>query len=203
LSLAIKPSSTPSASVSRPSAGPPPGRATRSRPTGGPGWCWPATPSCAWPASSPRTRGCRGSGPDPSHGCHPIGCGAGFRGCCAHWARRRVRRNPPDAPQAGSGAAARDLPCVTQRSRSQPPSPEEAEQGRESRLRAPPSAPSATDRGRRSTGTPRRVKSQAKGPVPAPDAVLWPGRPAVMALTEIGSGAHLVMGLSPDRWCGP
>ena len=44
--------STRSGSVSRPWAGPRRGRGTPSRPIAGPGWCWPATPSCAWPASS-------------------------------------------------------------------------------------------------------------------------------------------------------
>jgi hypothetical protein len=58
--------STPSGSVSRPLAGRPHGRASPPRPTAGPGWCRPATPSCAWPARSSRTRGCPGSSPDPS-----------------------------------------------------------------------------------------------------------------------------------------
>ena len=94
---------TPSGLPSRPSAGPFRALARPSRPTAGPGWCWPATPSCAWPAPSPATSGCRGNGPDRSHGCHRCGCGAGFRGCCAHWAHQRVRRNSPGAPQAGPG----------------------------------------------------------------------------------------------------
>ncbi len=166
MSLAIKPSSTPSGSVSRPSAGPSRALARPSRPTAGPGWCWPATPSCAWPASSLATSGCRGSGPDPSHDGHPTGCGAGFRGCCAHWARQPVRRNPPDAPQAGPGAAARDLPCVTRQSRSQPPSP--------GRSRATPRKPpdltaiSTKQPSPRSAANSARppVKSQAQGSSP-------------------------------------
>jgi hypothetical protein len=162
LSLAIKPSSTPSASPSRPSAGPPRGPATPPRPTAGPGWCWPPTPSCAWPAPSPATSGCRGSGPDPSRGCHRCECGAGFRGCCALWARQRVRRNPSGAPQADPGAAARDPRRATRRSRSQPPSP-----GR-SRARPPKPPERLTidtkrrDLGRRPTRHAHRVKSQAK-----------------------------------------
>jgi hypothetical protein len=40
--------------------------ATPSRPTARPGWCWPPTPSYAWPAPSPATSACRGSGPDPN-----------------------------------------------------------------------------------------------------------------------------------------
>jgi hypothetical protein len=58
--------STPSASPSRPWAGPPRGHAILTRPTAGPGWCWPPTPSCAWPARPLVTSGCRGSGPDPA-----------------------------------------------------------------------------------------------------------------------------------------
>ena len=77
MSLAIKPSSTPSGSPSRPSVGPRHVRAIPPRPTGGPGWCWPATPSCAWPARSWRMRGCRGSGPAPSRGGHRCGSAAG------------------------------------------------------------------------------------------------------------------------------
>jgi hypothetical protein len=120
-----------------------------SRPTAGSGWCWPATPSCAWPAPSPATSGCRGNGPDRSHGCHRCGCGAGFRGCCAHWARQRVRRNSPGAPQAGPGAAARDLPCVTQRSRSQPRDPGAGRPGPQ----GPPEGPSPILHARRPRST--------------------------------------------------
>jgi hypothetical protein len=115
--------STPSGSVSRRLAGRPRGPAILSRPTAGPGWCWPPTPSCAWPASSPAISGCRGSGPDPNRVCHRCGSAAGFRSCWSGWARRRVRRNPPGALQAGPRAAARDPRCATRRSRSPPTSP--------------------------------------------------------------------------------
>jgi len=141
--------STPSGLPSRPSAGPSRAVARLSRPTAGPGWCWPATPSCAWPAPSPATSGCRGNGPDRSHGCHRRGCGAGFRGCCAHWARQRVRRNSPGAPEAGPGAAARDLPCVTQRSRSQPRDPGAGRPGPQ----GPPEGPSPILHARRPQST--------------------------------------------------
>jgi hypothetical protein len=87
---------TPSGSASRPLAGRPQGRGIPPRPTGGPGWCWPPPPSCAWPARSPPTPGCRGRCLDPSRDCHPTGYAADFRGCCAYSARRRPRRNPPD-----------------------------------------------------------------------------------------------------------
>jgi hypothetical protein len=114
---------TPSGSPSRPWPGPPPGRATLSRPTAGPGWCWPATPSCAWPASSPAISGCRGSGLDRGHGCHRIGCAVGFRGFCSGSTRQLLRRNPQDARQAGPKVAARVPRPATRRSRSPPRSP--------------------------------------------------------------------------------
>jgi hypothetical protein len=66
-------------------------------------WCWPATPSCTWPAMPWQIDGCRGNGPDPNRDCHPTECAAGFRGCCAYSARRLLRRNPPDPRQAGPG----------------------------------------------------------------------------------------------------
>jgi hypothetical protein len=108
-------------------------RAILTRPTGGPGWCWPPTPSCAWPANSPATNGCRGNGPDPSRDCHPAGCGAGFRSFWSGWAPRRPRRNPPDAPRAGPRAGPPGLPRATQRSRSPP--------RRRTRSRRPPDRP--------------------------------------------------------------
>jgi hypothetical protein len=55
--------STPSASPSRPSARPPHACGIPLRPSGGPGWCWPATPSYAWPARPWPISGWRGSGP--------------------------------------------------------------------------------------------------------------------------------------------
>src|SRR5918993_5078752 len=133
-----------------------PDRGIPPRPTGGPGWCWPATPSCAWPASSPATSGCHGSGPDPSRACHPIGCGVAFRACGAPSAGRLARRNPPGTPQAGPRAAARDLPHGTRRSRSPPRSPARS-RPRRRRLPDRPS-PSSTpaDLGRRSARHARR-----------------------------------------------
>jgi hypothetical protein len=115
--------STPFGSVSRPWAGRPHGRAIPSRPTGGPGWCWPAMRSCAWPARSPRTCGCPGSGPGRRGGCHRCGCVAGFRDFWSGWAPRRPRRNPPGAPQAGPRAAAAGPPGGIRPSRSPPRSP--------------------------------------------------------------------------------
>ena len=61
--------------------------------------------------------------PRPQPRCPPIGCAAGFRGCCARSARRPPRRNPPGAPQAGPRVAARDPRCAIRRSRSPPGSP--------------------------------------------------------------------------------
>jgi hypothetical protein len=141
--------STPSGSASRPSAGPPRGLATPSRPTGGPGWCWPATPSCAWPATSPATSGCRGSDPDRSRGCHRSGCAAGFRSCCARWARRLPRRNPPGAPRAGPRAVPQGLPRATRRSRSPPRAQKARGQDREGGLTGPARASTTADLGRR------------------------------------------------------
>jgi hypothetical protein len=88
--------------------GPCPDRGIPPRPTGGPGWCWPATPSCAWPARSLTTSGCHGSGPDPSCDCHPIGCGVasaavvrpGLAGC--HAETRRALPRPAQGPLLGT-----------------------------------------------------------------------------------------------------
>jgi hypothetical protein len=124
------------------SAGPPHARATPSRPTGGPGWSWPATPSCAWPARSPATGGCHGSGPDHNCGCHRCGSAAGFRSCWSSWARRRARRNPQDARPAGPKAAARGPQRAIRRSRSPPPSPRSRQPG--SRRPPDPAAPLLT-----------------------------------------------------------
>jgi hypothetical protein len=139
-----------------------PGPAIPSRPTAGPGWCWPPTPSYAWPARSPATSGCPGSGPDPSRGCHRCGCAAAFRSFWLRSARRLPRRNPPVAPQAGQPAAAPVPPSTIRRSTSSPRS-----QGRSRpRPRRPPDrpqpAPPSPLTGQRPTRHARRVKSQAK-----------------------------------------
>ena len=149
--------STPFGSVSRPSAGRPHGRAIPPRPTGGPGWCWPPTPSCAWPARPPATSGCRGSGPDLSRDSRPTGCAAGFRGCCARSARRLPHRNPPDAPPAGPRAGPPGPRSATLRSRSPGtgcPGP--------NRLPDRPSPPA--DLSRRPAQHAEGLKSQAKPP---------------------------------------
>jgi hypothetical protein len=150
--------STPSGSASRPSAGPRPVRAIPSRLTAGPGWCWPPTPNCAWPRQSSLTSDCRGNDPAHRAGSAPTECAAGFRGCCAHSARRLPRRNPADVPPAGRRAGPLGLLPATRRSRSplrscpRPPRPPER-----------PSLPSTpADHGRRSARHARRVKSQAK-----------------------------------------
>jgi hypothetical protein len=88
-----------SGSASRPWAGPRRGRARPSRPSGGPGWCWPATPSCAWPASSWPISGCRGSDPARPGSCRPTGSAgglapavhAGVAGCRAETLRALAR----------------------------------------------------------------------------------------------------------------
>jgi hypothetical protein len=152
--------STPSGSPSRPSAGRPHGPASPSRPTAGPGWCWPHTPSYAWPARPPAISGCRGSGPDPNRDSRPIGCAAAFRSFSLRSARRRPRRNPPVAPQAGPRAGPRGPRPATQRSRSPPRS----QGASRPRRRRPPDRPSPSRARRpRSPASPARprVKSQA------------------------------------------
>jgi hypothetical protein len=74
------------------------------------GWIWlvlTAYTQLRPAARSPRTCDCHGNGPDPSCDCDLTGCAAGFRGCCAYWARRLLRRNHLDAPQAGPRASLR------------------------------------------------------------------------------------------------
>jgi hypothetical protein len=61
--------------------------------------------------------------PRPQPRLSPIGCAAGFRGCCARSARRLPRRNPADAPRAGPRAGLLGLQSATRRSRSPPRSP--------------------------------------------------------------------------------
>jgi hypothetical protein len=63
------------------------------------------------------------SGLDRGHGCHPIGCAAGFRSFWSGSTRRLLRRNPQDARQAGPKVAAQDPRPATQRSTSPPRSP--------------------------------------------------------------------------------
>jgi hypothetical protein len=119
---------------------------TPDRPTAGPGWCWLHTPSCAWPARSPATNGCRGSGPDPSRDCPPTGSAAGFRDFWPHSARRPPRQNLQAAPQAGPRAADPGPPRGIRPSRSPPPSPG----------RRPPAQPRPPDRAATSTHDRRR-----------------------------------------------
>jgi hypothetical protein len=108
--------STPSGSPSRPLAGRRHGRGIPPRPSGGPGWCWLPTPSCAWPARPPRTSGCRGRCRDPSRDGCPLGCAAGFPGCCGHSARRRPRRKPcgcsPGRPRGRPAGPAVRYPAI-------------------------------------------------------------------------------------------
>ena len=94
--------------------------------------------------------------PRPQPRLSPYGCGAGFRGCCARSARRPPRRNPPGAPRAGPGAAARDPRPATRRSRSQPPSPGRSRP----RPRRPPERLTIATKRRR----PRSAASPARPP---------------------------------------
>jgi hypothetical protein len=103
--------STPSASPSRPWAGPPHGCGIPSRPTAGPGWCWPATPNSGWPAPSPATNACHGSGPARPASCPPTGCGGvsatsgrtRLAGCCAE--TRRALPRPAQGQLPGTRGA--------------------------------------------------------------------------------------------------
>jgi hypothetical protein len=103
-------SSTPSASPSRPSAGPPHGPAIPPKPTGGPGWYWPATPSYAWPARSPPTSGCRGSGPALPVGCRRCECAEGFRGFSPGSARRLPHQPAGCSPGRPKGSRSGPAP---------------------------------------------------------------------------------------------
>jgi hypothetical protein len=103
---------TPSGSASRPLGGRPHDRAIPTRPTAGPGWCWPAMRSCAWPAGSWPISGCRGSGPVPSSNCRPCGSGGGFRSFWSGSARRPARRNPAGVRQGGQGPTVRARPAL-------------------------------------------------------------------------------------------
>jgi len=127
-------------------------RATLSRPSGGPGWCWPATPSCVWPASWWPTSGWRGSGPARPASCRPTGSAGGFRACWPRSGRRPPRRNPLGAPPAGPRATDLAPPCATRRSRSPPRNPA------------------------RSDPPPRRPPDRPTHPPPSPTSV--DGRPA-------------------------
>jgi len=96
-------------------------------------------------------------------GCHPTGCGAGFRDCCAHWAPRPARRNPqalPGPPQGQPPRACDPLPGGQKAHQQAQEEQEEGDHHRQGRLTDPPSPPS--DRRPRSTAssTCRRVKSQ-------------------------------------------
>jgi hypothetical protein len=152
--------STPSGSVSRPWAGRLHDRGIPPRPTGGPGWCWPPMPSCAWPARSPVISGCRGSGRDPSRGCHRCGYAAAFRSFSLRLARQLPRRNPPGAPQAGPGAGPLGPRPAIRPSRSPPRDPARSRP----RRRRPPDQPSppsmAADPWSTASQRARRVKSQ-------------------------------------------
>src|SRR5215208_7112114 len=133
--------STPFGAVTRPSAGGPHGRAIPPRPTGGPGWCWPPTPSCAWPARPPATSGCRGSGPDLSRDSRPTGCAAGsaaavrarLAGCRTETLRMLLR------PAQGPGLRARGPPPCAQEAQ------EQAAQDRTGCLTGPAHPPTSVD----------------------------------------------------------
>ena len=158
-------SSTPSASPSRPSAGPPHGPAIPPKPTGGPGWYWPATPSYAWPARSPPTSGCRGSGPALPVGCRRCECAEGFRAFSPGSARRlphQTRRLLP-RPAQGQPLRARAPPPGDQEIRQE--GQQDAAQGREGGLTGPdqhhPTAGTASGKPRTPTGLNHKLSEHA------------------------------------------
>ena len=135
-------------------------------------------------ARSPATSGCPGNGPDRSRGCHRYGCGAGFRGCCAHWARRRVRRNPAGAPQAGPGAAARGLPCAHPAiKKPAKKTQEQAAQDHKGRLTGPAHPPRP----------PTSVDGQPSMPAGLNHKLSHDVAAAVLALSELGQGAQSIL----------
>jgi hypothetical protein len=132
-----------------------------SRPTAGPGWCWPHTPSCAWPARSWRISGCRGSGPDRSRSGHPCGsAGGSATSRSARLAGRHAEtlRTLPGPAQGQPIRARHPLPGH-QEVRHQ--APQEGHQDHQGRLTAPSPAPQPSTRSAASPAR-RRVKSQAK-----------------------------------------
>jgi hypothetical protein len=101
--------------------------------------------------------------PCRSRACRRCESVAGFRTSWSYSAHRRLRRNPPGAPQAGPRAAALGPRGVTRRSRSRPPRHPGSSRPPPSR---PPDRPSQVDTpadlGRRSAWHARRVKLQAE-----------------------------------------
>jgi hypothetical protein len=126
--------STPSGSASKPSAGPRHGRAIPSRPTAGPGWCWPPTASCGWPARPPAISGYRGSGPDPSRDCHRSGCTAGFRGCLRARLAGHHAETRGALPRTAQGPCLRACRALPGDQEAHQEAPQQADQGHEDRL---------------------------------------------------------------------
>ena len=81
-----------------------PSCATQPPPTGGPGSSSPATPSSGWPADSPKTCGCPGSGPARPAGSPPPGSAAGSATSARHCPIWPARRNPANPAPAGRPA---------------------------------------------------------------------------------------------------
>jgi hypothetical protein len=149
--------------------------ATPPRPTGGPGWCWPATPSYALPAAWSATGGCRGSGPAQPVGSPWPGSPRVSRNLWRSLAPRPARRNPAGAPQAGPGQPRRTRPTLPDRQERQ-----------EGRLTATTSISTAAGGPPRPTPHTRRVKSQAyrssaRWPLPDDDRIAWSGAGGVPA----------------------
>jgi hypothetical protein len=106
-------SSTRCGFVSRRWAGSPPGCAIPSRPTGGPGCCWPLPPNSAWPGHWSPTNACRGNGGLIRIGSPPPVSDGGFAGFTRPYRRSPGRRNPAGQARGGPKApVAAQLPAI-------------------------------------------------------------------------------------------
>ena len=161
LSLAIKPSSTPSGSASRPSAGPCPDRGIPPRPTGGPGWCWPPTPAAPGPPDRWRPAAAVGTAPTPAAAVSLSGAAwlsaAAVRPRLAggHAETRRALPRPAQGPLLGTCRA------VPGDQEARQEAPQEATHDGEGCLTGPahpPHPPTSVDG---QPGMPEGVKSQA------------------------------------------
>jgi hypothetical protein len=149
--------------VSRRWGGPPHDRGTPPRLTAGPGWCWPHTPSSAWPASSPTTSGWRGSGPDRRASCRPTGSAAGFRGCCARWLTGHRAETLWALPRPAQGQQPRARHPLPGDQKGRHQAQEEGHQDHQGRLTTPRPAPHDCPRGQQSVRPAAGLKRKLRG----------------------------------------
>ena len=135
---------------------------TPPRPTGGPGWCWPPTPNCAWPAARRRDQRLPWERPRPQPRLSPLRVRRGFPRLLVRLgspaaAPKPAGRSPGRPKGRASGPAAR-YPAIkkpTKRPRNRPT------HGREGRLTGPQHHPHARRPGQQPAQHAHRVKSQA------------------------------------------